>query len=104
MGAKVWNDLPNKIKNSITLTEFKNQIKNGKDQSVFAICAQDCYRMQLVQNSLKYIFICGHVLFHNDVPKCFNQIYSLLLLVIEYSGVNSFLLIFFFQMYIADFK
>ncbi len=26
-GAKIWNDLPNKIKNSITLAEFKNQIK-----------------------------------------------------------------------------
>ncbi len=25
-GAKIWNDLPNKIKNSITLAEFKNQI------------------------------------------------------------------------------
>ncbi len=24
--AKIWNDLPNKIKNSITLAEFKNQI------------------------------------------------------------------------------
>ncbi len=23
----IWNDLPNKIKNSITLAEFKNQIK-----------------------------------------------------------------------------
>ncbi len=26
-GAKIWNDLPNKIKNSITLAEFKTQIK-----------------------------------------------------------------------------
>ncbi len=26
-GAKICNDLPNKIKNSITLAEFKNQIK-----------------------------------------------------------------------------
>ncbi len=26
-GAKIWNDLPNEIKNSITLAEFKNQIK-----------------------------------------------------------------------------
>ncbi len=26
-GAKIWNDLPNKIKNSITLAKFKNQIK-----------------------------------------------------------------------------
>ncbi len=26
-GAKIWIDLPNKIKNSITLAEFKNQIK-----------------------------------------------------------------------------
>ncbi len=25
-GAKLWNDLPNEIKNSITLAEFKNQI------------------------------------------------------------------------------
>ncbi len=25
--AKIWNDLPNKIKNSITLGEFKKQIK-----------------------------------------------------------------------------
>ncbi len=25
--AKIWNDLPNKIKNFITLVEFKNQIK-----------------------------------------------------------------------------
>ncbi len=47
-GAKIWNDLPNEIKNYITLAEFKNQIKNGKDQRVFAICVQDCYRMQLV--------------------------------------------------------
>ncbi len=43
-GVKIWNDLPNKIKNSITLTK----LKNGKDQRVFAICAQDCYRMQLI--------------------------------------------------------
>ncbi len=26
-GATIWNDLPNKIKNSITLAKFKNQIK-----------------------------------------------------------------------------
>ncbi len=26
-GAKIWNDLANKIKNSITIAEFKNQIK-----------------------------------------------------------------------------
>ncbi len=26
-GAKIWNDLPNKIKNYITLAEFKKQIK-----------------------------------------------------------------------------
>ncbi len=26
-GAKIWNDLPNKIKNSITLAVFKIQIK-----------------------------------------------------------------------------
>ncbi len=26
-GAKIWNDLPNETKNSITLAEFKNQIK-----------------------------------------------------------------------------
>ncbi len=25
--AKIWNDLPNKIKNSITLAQLKNQIK-----------------------------------------------------------------------------
>ncbi len=25
-GAKIWNDLSNKIKNSITLAKFKNQI------------------------------------------------------------------------------
>ncbi len=43
--------------------------------------------------------VCQGQLFH------LNQIYRLLLLVIEYSWVNSFLLIFlFFQMYIADFK
>ncbi len=47
-GAKIWNDLPNEIQNSIILAEFKNPIKNGKDQSVFAICAQDCCRMQLI--------------------------------------------------------
>ncbi len=38
-GAKIWNDLPNKIKNSITLAEIKTKLKNGKGQSVFAICA-----------------------------------------------------------------
>ncbi len=32
--------LPNEIKNSITLVEFKNQIKNGKEQSVFAMCTR----------------------------------------------------------------
>ncbi len=48
-GAKIWNDFPNKIKNSITLAEFKNQIKNWQGQKgVFAICAQDCCRMQLI--------------------------------------------------------
>ncbi len=47
-GEKIWNDLPNEIENSITLAEFKNKLKNGKDQSVFAICAQDCCRMQLI--------------------------------------------------------
>ncbi len=26
-GAKIWNNRPNKIKNSIRLAEFKNQIK-----------------------------------------------------------------------------
>ncbi len=26
-GGKIWNDLLNKLKNSITLAEFKNQIK-----------------------------------------------------------------------------
>ncbi len=26
-GVKIWNDLPNEIKNSIILAEFKNQIK-----------------------------------------------------------------------------
>ncbi len=26
-GAKVWNDLPNKIKNYVTFAEFKNQIE-----------------------------------------------------------------------------
>ncbi len=42
---------------------------------------------------------------HYDVPKYLNQIYSLLLLVIECSRVNSLLLIFlFFQMYIGDLK
>ncbi len=45
--------------------------------------AQDCYRMQLIHFT---------ILFHNDVPKYLNQIYSLLLLVAEYSQVNSFLL------------
>ncbi len=47
-GANIWNDLPNKIKNSITLSQLKTKLKNGKDQSVFAICAQDCCRMQLI--------------------------------------------------------
>ncbi len=37
----------------------------------------------------------GHLQFYNNVPKYFNQIYNLLLLVIEYSLVNSFLLILF---------
>ncbi len=31
-GAKIWNDT----------------LKNGKDQVVFAICVQDCCRMQLI--------------------------------------------------------
>ncbi len=35
-GAKIWNDLPNKIKNSITLAEFKNQIK--KWQGPMCLC------------------------------------------------------------------
>ncbi len=46
-GAKISNDLPKEIKNSITLVEFKKK-KNSKDQSVFAICVQYCYRMQLI--------------------------------------------------------
>ncbi len=33
-GAKIWNDLPNKIKNSITLAEFKNQIKKWQGPKV----------------------------------------------------------------------
>ncbi len=59
--------------------------------------------MQLTYNSK----ICFHfyVDAHNNVPTYFNQILKLLLLfVIEYNWVNSFLLISFFQMYIADFK
>ncbi len=47
-GAKIWNDLPNKIENSITLAEFKNQIKKWQGPNVFAMCAQDCSRMQLI--------------------------------------------------------
>ncbi len=47
-GARKWNDLPNEIKNSITLAEFKNQIKNGKELSAFAICVQYCYIIQLI--------------------------------------------------------
>ncbi len=43
--AKIWSDLPNEINNYFILVEFKNQIKNGKDQHVFAICVQDCYKM-----------------------------------------------------------
>ncbi len=35
-GAKIWNDLPNEIKNYITLAEFKNQIK--KWQAPKCIC------------------------------------------------------------------
>ncbi len=35
-GAKIWNDLPNKIKNSITLAEFKNQ--NKKWQGPKCLC------------------------------------------------------------------
>ncbi len=37
----------------------------------------------------------NNYIYNNDVPKYLNQIYSLLLLVIEYSQVNSVLLIFF---------
>ncbi len=29
--AKLWNDLPNETKNSITLAEFKNQIKKWQE-------------------------------------------------------------------------
>ncbi len=64
-GAKIWNDLPNKVYNSITLAEYKNQIK--KCQGPKSLC-------NMCPNSLKYMFICGHVLFHNDVPKYLNQI------------------------------
>ncbi len=46
-------------------------------------------------NSIKIFSFDGHVLFHNDVPKYLNQICNLLLLVIEYSRVNNFLLILF---------
>ncbi len=34
--------------NSKVSLQFKNQIKKWQDQSVFAICAQDCCRMQLI--------------------------------------------------------
>ncbi len=34
-GANIWNDLPNKIKNSMTLAEFKNQIKKWQGQKCF---------------------------------------------------------------------
>ncbi len=36
----MWNDLPNKIKNSITLAEFKNQIKKGFLQYVHKIAIE----------------------------------------------------------------
>ncbi len=36
------------MKNSITLAELKTKLKNGKDQGVFAICAQDCCGMKLI--------------------------------------------------------
>ncbi len=32
----------------ILIAEFKNKLKNGKEQSVFAICVQDCCIMQLI--------------------------------------------------------
>ncbi len=46
--AKIWNDLPNKIKNSITFAESKNQIQKWQGPRCFAICAQDCCRMELI--------------------------------------------------------
>ncbi len=91
-GAKIWNHLPNEIKNSITLAELKKKKKNGKYQSVFAICVQECSCSKTHWNIFS---LDGHVLFHNNVPKYLNQIYNLLLLGIEYNQVNSFLLIFF---------
>ncbi len=40
-GAKIWNDLPNKIKNSITLAEFKNQIKKcQRPKSLCIMCTR----------------------------------------------------------------
>ncbi len=36
-GAEIWNDLPNKIKNSIILAELKNQIKQWQGPGC-AIC------------------------------------------------------------------
>ncbi len=43
-GATIWKDLSNKIKNSITLAEFKNQIKKWQGPKI----AIECYRMQLI--------------------------------------------------------
>ncbi len=36
-GAQIWNDLPNKTKNSITLAEFKNQIKKWQAEHIMLV-------------------------------------------------------------------
>ncbi len=47
-GAQIWNNLPNEIKNSITLAEFKNQIKKWQGSRCFCNMCTDSYRMQLI--------------------------------------------------------
>ncbi len=57
--AKIWNDLPNEIKNSITLAEFKNQIK--KWQGPKCLCNM-CPRLLWNAADLKLIKIYFHLM------------------------------------------
>ncbi len=58
-GAKIWNDLPNEIKNSITLAKFKDQIK--KWQGPKCLCNM-CTRLLLNAVDLKLTKIYFHLM------------------------------------------